>query len=266
VTNLLEALDWKVSVGSAMRLVAIMAAVTIASLLLGTALAEVLGLPIVVVQGGIWALWLTWLGLVFPRNRRSDEDSPCATPYRRAFKREILLGVAVAFSQLLRPAFTGLLADGRELPSVPSVAVGLPLSLLGISIVTLGVAALGIARTLFVYEYVPTDKPLRIVGIFRFLRHPLFLGGSMVSLGLAVCTGVDVAIELAALNACVIPIYVQLEDRRCCATLGRAYADYRALVGGVIPRRRSAISPSAFVHQASGSIEPITPRSLVKTW
>jgi len=265
MAELLRALNWRTSAGRGVGLVATMAAATLLMLILGVAISRVLGLPMPVVQAGIWIFWLAWLGIVFPRNRRRDESTPCFHPYRRAFRREILLGVAVAFSQLLRPVLGGLLAEGRDVSLLPSLTIGLPLCVAGLSLVILGVSALGIARTLFVHEYVPADHALTTVGIFRVLRHPLFLGGSMASLGLAVCTGAGEAMELAALNVCVVPIYAQLEDRRCCTVLGPAYAEYRATVGGTIPRRRFAISQSALAHQANGSRLPTGPRTLVKT-
>lgn len=265
MTDLLAALNWRASAGRAIWLLTVMAVSTLLILVSGIALAQLLGLPMTVLQCGIWILWLTWLGVVFPRNRRRDESVPCAYPYRRAFRREILLGVAVAFSQLLRPALSGLIADGREFPPAPSLAIGLPLLLAGLCIVTLGVSALGVARTLFVHEYTAADRAVTIVGIFRILRHPLFLGGAMASLGLAVCTGVAEAIELAVINACVIPLYVHLEDRRCCATLGPAYAEYRKAVGGAIPRRRSAARGSASAHHAGEGLLPTAPHTLVKT-
>jgi len=265
MTELLDALNWRTSIGRAMGLIALVAGVTLLVLVSGIALAQSLGLPMPVVQAGIWALWLTWLGTVFPRNRRHDQRTPCLHPYRRAFRREILFGIAVAFSQLLRPAVIGLPTDERALPFGSSLAIGFPLLITGLSLVVLGVAALGIARTLFVHEYVRADRAVTTVGIFRVLRHPLFVGGSMASLGLAICTGATEAMELAALNVCVIPIYAQLEDRRCCAVLGPAYAEYRAAVGGTFPRRRIAIAQSALLTQIVGSRLPTGLRALVKT-
>lgn len=260
MVDLLGALHWRVSVASGIWLIAVIAFATSLVLALGAATVSLTGVSVIALQCILWALWLIWLGILFPRSRQRDEDRPCPYPYRRAFKREILPGIAVAFSQILRPGLTGFAEN--ELSLAMSSVIGLPLLLLGAGILWSGVATLGLARTLFVYEYIPTDTPVTTDGIFRFLRHPLFLGGSMLSLGLAICTDSQIAIELGAINACVIPIYVQLEDRRCCARLGDAYADYRAAVGGVIPRRRSAISLSALEHHAAGNIGPTTPRNL----
>lgn len=264
MTDLLKALNTRASVARLICFLALLASAATLLLAAGNALVAFAGVPLVPLQCAIWAGWLIWLGVVFPRNRRRDEAKPCPFPYRRAFLREILLGVAVAFSQLLRPAVAGITADGRVLPLVPSTISGLTLIALGAGIVYLGVSALGVARTLFVYEYVPTNRPVTIVGIFRVLRHPLFLGGSMASLGLALCAGTQTALQLGLLNLCVIPIYVQLEDRRCCATLGQAYVDYRAAVGGVIPRRGSAIGSSALEHPGP-NISPPTTHNLART-
>jgi protein-S-isoprenylcysteine O-methyltransferase Ste14 len=148
--------------------------------------------------------------------------------------------------------------------STSSFIVGMPLFLVGITVIGLGVSTLGVARTLFVHEYVPSAKSVTVAGIYRTLRHPLFVGGSVASLGLAICSGEQVAIELGVVNMLVVPVYGHLEDRRCCRTLGRAYVDYRASVGGVIPRRRSAIERSALAHQELGSAGPRTGRSFAR--
>jgi protein-S-isoprenylcysteine O-methyltransferase Ste14 len=263
VADLLTALDWKVGAGRAICLLAVIALTTLGMLALGGLVSEVTGMSPVVLQIAIWALWLLWLGVIFPRNRARDAGNHCRYPFRRAFRREILPGIAVAFSQLLRPVLSGISAGAS--PPAPYTAIGLSLFCVGAAVVFSGVSALGVARTLFVYEYVPTDEPVTTTGIFRILRHPLFLGGSLASLGLAIGTGTKVAVALGLVNVCVIPLYVQLEDRRCCATLGRPYVDYRAVVGGVIPRRRSAITPSALSHHDSGSIRPTRPRDFATT-
>jgi protein-S-isoprenylcysteine O-methyltransferase Ste14 len=263
-TDLLEALGWRTSLLGGICLLALVAIVTVLFLVAGMMLASELSISAVYIQIAIWGLWLTWLGVVFPRNSRNDAARPCALPYRRAFIREILFGVAVAFSQILRPAVSGISANGFAIDGAPNVEIGVPLAIVGLTIIGLGVSVLGIARTLFVYEYVSDGGDVIMAGIYRVLRHPLFLGGSMVSLGLAICTGDRVAIALGIVNVCVVPIYARLEDRRCCMTLGRDYMDYRVVVGGMVPRLRSSIRRSARTHQVAGRIGPMTVRNLVR--
>lgn len=245
MAELVEALGWRVSFASKVIFLALIGGATFVLLVLGTAAAAAGPGAVVFVQVCVWLLWLGWLGQAFPRNAERDARVPCPLPYRRAFTREILFGIAVAFSQMLRPAVYGVLASGVPphswAPEPPLVIVGIPLALLGLAVVGLGVSTLGMARTLFVYEYVSTARRVTVVGIYRILRHPLFLGGTAVSAGLAALTGNPVALALAIINIGVVPIYARLEDRRCCTVLGRPYVDYRAAVGGMVPRRRSLI-------------------------
>jgi protein-S-isoprenylcysteine O-methyltransferase Ste14 len=263
MAELLKALGWRLRPIDCIRLTALIGTVTTAVLVAGLTLAAATPISIFIVQAGIWAAWLLWLGVVFPRNGRRDAESPVPYPYRRAFKREILLGISVAFSQFLRPTVAGAVLHEPATAPVEALAIGVPLLLVGVVMITVGVSALGVARTLFVHEYVAGKREVVRTSIYRFVRHPLFIGGALTSLGLVICTGDRVAIELGVLNALVCPLYVLFEDRRCCEVLGREYSDYSVSVGGVIPRRRSAIKPVAQLHHAAGRIEPIAGRAPV---
>ncbi|HET7445094.1 MAG TPA: methyltransferase [Solirubrobacterales bacterium] len=263
MTDLVKALGWETGWRGSAHVLALLAGATLGLLLAGFVASALVGASPVLVQAAIWAGWLLWLGAVFPRNATWDASHPCAFPYRRAFTREILLGVGVAFSQILRPALIGVAEAGAATTSLAYLLAGGALVLGGFATIALGVSALGVARTLFVFEYVRGQRSILNAGIYRFLRHPLFLGGTTTSLGLAVCTADRTAIALGLLNACVVPFYVWLEDRRCCTILGPDYGAYRASVGGMVPRRRAAISASASRRQPSGRAGPITERSRV---
>jgi protein-S-isoprenylcysteine O-methyltransferase Ste14 len=228
------------------------------------AFAAVISFSVVFVQAAIWLVWLVWLGIIFPHNSRRDSEKPCEQPYRRAFMREILWGISIAFSQFLYPAVTGVILNGGSFSSSETLTIGLWLHLIGGAIVAAGVYTLGVARTLFVHEYIPKGQRVVRAGIYHFVRHPLFLGGLVASLGLAVSTGNQMALELGLLNACVLPVYIHLEDRRCGMILGREYIDYSAGVGSVVPLRRSAIKRAAQLRQAIGRIEPMAGRATVK--
>lgn len=263
VTELFEALGWRLSPAHCLRLIILIGLTTSACIAIALAFAATTSTSIVLLQALIWGVWLVWLGVVFPRNSRRDMASPGPYPYRRAFFREILLGISIAFSQFLRPVAAGLLDGGASIPPAHALLIGVPLLASGATMIAVGVSALGVSRTLFVHEYVPGRREVVRAGIYRFVRHPLFIGGALVSLGLAICTGTAVAIEVGLVNALACPIYVRLEDRRCIAILGDEYVDYRAAVGGVVPRRRSVIRPAAQLRHAAGSTEPIAGRAQV---
>ena len=70
---------------------------------------------------------------------------------------------------------------------------------------------------------------------------------------------------LSLVNVCVIPIYARLEDRRCCTVFGPPYVDYRAAVGGMVPRLRSLIRFSARAAQPLETNGPRSERDFVTT-
>lgn len=245
MAELFEALGWRPSAMYYLRLAALIGLMTSVTLAVVLALAAATSISIVLLQALVWVAWLGWLGIVFPRNSRRDSASPITYPYRRAFFREILFGISVAFSQFLRPAVTGLLEGDPSLTTLDALLVGIPLFASGATMIAVGVFALGVPRTLFVHEYVPGRREVVRSGIYRFVRHPLFIGGALVSLGLAICTGQEIAVAMGFTNALACPLYVRLEDRRCISVLGEEYFDYSRDVGGVVPRRRATIRPSA---------------------
>lgn len=264
MNELLEALGWRVNYGQRVRLISLIGSVTVVTIAAGLLSAYTLSLSIFVVHGAIWIAWLVWLGVFFPQHGRRDLARPAEQPYRRAFMREILLGVSVVFAQFLRPAAAGI-ASNDSATSLGLLAGGAALCLIGGAMITGGVLTLGVARTLFVHEYVAGERHVVHTQIYRFVRHPLFLGAVLASLGFAMCTANPTAITLGVLNACIGPIYARLEDRRCVGVFGREYRSYATVVGGVVPRRRSAITLSAHRPQQGGSIEPSIDRTEVSS-
>lgn len=240
VTALVVALGWRPTWEGRALLVAVVVAATGGFLALGALAIDVCGLPAVAVQIASWTIWLLWLGLVFPRSRERVRVPVADLPYRRAFLEEILPGIAWSFAQLGRPAFEGLIR-GKPFADGLTLAAGVPVVLAGASLIALGTSALGVARTLFVHEYLPIgDESGGITheGIYSYIRHPLFVGGVACSAGLALCVGTRQALVLAALNVASLPAYVVFEDLRCCQVIGPSYIDYRHSVGAVVPRVR----------------------------
>lgn len=233
---LVLALGWRSTLGSRLLLAAIVIAATAGFLLLGALLIYLAGVPAMLVHGAVWAAWLCWLGFVFPRGRARAGDAAAQPSYRRAFMGEILPGIACSFSLLARPLFQGAI-DGGRLGHMSLILAGAPLIAAGGALIAIGTHTLGIPRTLFVHEY--RSAPLgglATTGIYSYIRHPLFVGGAAASVGLGLCMGTPLALQLAALNVCALPAYVFFEDRRCCLVIGSPYVEYRNAVGGVLPR------------------------------
>lgn len=242
MSDVLRALGWTVSTRGQLGLLSMIAAVTgviaVAGVLLGGVLSPI---P---VQVASWTVWLIWLGVVFPRNRRRDLRSGRRLPYRQAFGRDILLGITWNFAQLTRPATAGALSSGSVVLGGVLIPLGCLLIGLGAVMILAGVRALGVARTIFVDEYVALPSVTQ-TGIFAHVRHPLFMAGTAVSVGMALIVGTPLALQLALVNVCALPAYVWLEDRRCSEALGEQYVRYRESVGGILPRRHAPIGRPA---------------------
>lgn len=239
MTALVLALGWRPTWIGRLRLVGAVVAATGIFLLLGDFLITVWHVPALLVQAASWGIWLCWLGVVFPRRHARKVRVASGQAYRNAFLSEILPGIACSFAQLLRPAFEGV---AREAPLSNGVLIlpGVLLVAGGVILIVLGARALGLARTLFVHEYLASEASSVITtdGIYAYIRHPLFVGGIATSMGLALCVGTRQAIWLAGLNVCCLPAYVFLEDRRCSKIVGSEYVNYRRVVGAVMPKVR----------------------------
>jgi protein-S-isoprenylcysteine O-methyltransferase Ste14 len=236
VTELLRGLGFaRASWWSRAWLVSILGLATVSFLLAAHVLAAVLGVPILLVHTALWVVWLIWLGLVFPRSREAWLRGFGASAFRPAFYLEILPGIGCSFAQIARPAFEAVL-DGPALRGA-TVAAGVVVTAAGATLIALGVRRLGIAGTLFVREYATLPPLLERDGIFRELRHPLFVGGAVLALGTAIVLGNGGGLALAAVNLLAIPVYVRFEDARCGQIFGREYDAYRERVGGAVPRR-----------------------------
>ena len=78
----------------------------------------------------------------------------------------------------------------------------------------------------------PEDEPLRLDGLHRFIRHPVYAGAYLILWGnvagpFELATAVWGSLYLVAGTAC--------EERRLLVLYGRDYADYRRRVPAVIP-------------------------------
>jgi protein-S-isoprenylcysteine O-methyltransferase Ste14 len=239
VTELLNGLGFaRVTWWSRAWLLLIIGLATVSFLLAAHGAAVVLGVPVLWIHGLLWVVWLVWLGVVFPRSREAWLRGFGPSAFRPAFYLEILPGIGCSFAQIARPGFEGLM-DGPQLRPAGVVIGGL-VAVLGLTLVGLGVRRLGIAGTLFVREYAMLPPLLERDGIFRELRHPLFVGGSVLALGSALMVGSGLGLVLATVNLLVIPAYVRLEDARCGQVFGREYDVYCERVGGAVPRVRAS--------------------------
>jgi protein-S-isoprenylcysteine O-methyltransferase Ste14 len=237
MSELLVTLGWHPGREGTLRFMGSIAIVTTCIVLATIALGELLGIPAVWVQVAMWAGWLVWLGVLFPRSRMRMAASDCDRPYHLAFLRELLPGIGVNFALLLRPAAVGLLLGGPGEVGVWTL-VGACLTLGAVALIASATSVIGVARAFFVHEYEDVGGGLVRRGVYERIRHPLFLGGMALSLGLALMVGAPEGIAVALVNVAVLPAYLLFEERRCAIVIGGPYERYRSATGAVLPRAR----------------------------
>lgn len=190
----------------------------------------------IAVQAILWVGWLVWLRWGFPRSHDAATGRAPNGSYRDAFYAQILPGVTCVLAQLLRPGLHAVLALPSGAPPPGTLAVSLLAILVGVALVAAATRTLGIGGVLFVDEY--GTAPPSVVGssVYAFLRHPLFVGGVIVSVGLGLLGG-EVSLLLAAMNVVALPFYARFEDARCARVFGARHEDHRASVRRPATRR-----------------------------
>jgi protein-S-isoprenylcysteine O-methyltransferase Ste14 len=111
------------------------------------------------------------------------------------------------------------------------------LALAGVALLGMGFQTIGFDGAGFLYEYKAHATPLKRRSIYAFIRHPLFLGGVLASVGASLLSSESIALAMAAINVLILPVYAFLEDARLTRVFGTTYHSYRMHVGGMMPKR-----------------------------
>ena len=83
----------------------------------------------------------------------------------------------------------------------------------------------------------PEDEPLRVGGLHRYVRHPLYLAGFLILWGRV--TG-HFELATAMWGSAYLIVGAWFEERRLMALYGQAYSDYRSRVAAFVPWRGRA--------------------------
>ncbi len=232
--ELLVTLGRPPGLGSQIGLVGTFVAVTLAAALAAEMALRTVPLPFAVSHLGLWLWWLAWHSGVFPRARRRALRERRESAYRAVFGTQIVPGVCCGVSLMGGAALHGL-ASGSGLAAPATMALAVLLVATGSGLVAAGFAAIGFASAGFLYEYVESSEPIVARGVYRYIRHPLFLGGVIASVGAALVFSNRAALAGAAVNLLVLPAYKRLEDRRLQGVFGEGYASYTRDVAAFIP-------------------------------
>jgi protein-S-isoprenylcysteine O-methyltransferase Ste14 len=236
--DVLAALGWRARSYDRARLVGYIVLLSTVFTVGGYLVAAPLGRAMWIVELLLWVPWLAWLGYFFPRAHTGALASGAALPYRKGFFLQVAPGISWNFAQMARPALAGAVLGFGEVRAVPAV-IGVGIAAVGGVMIALALRAIGVCRALFLGEYHPPTRQLVTGSIYGLMRHPLFVGGLIVSIGSGVFFFSWIPLSMAAANVAVLPFYRRLEDSRC-TRVHEAYERYRRDVRGVVPAMGSA--------------------------
>lgn len=111
-----------------------------------------------------------------------------------------------------------------DVPLAPRLSVGLPLAVIGLTLTASAIAALGRWDVIFGAR---TDCFVAH-GVYRFLRHPLFLGWTLALLGVAIAGASVLALVLVLFLAMALMAMTRGEAHRMTARFGEAYTAWKA--------------------------------------
>ena len=166
---------------------------------------------------GLWNAWvlvLPYLLIVYGLSFLiADRESPLLSgwpPYTQKEKR--VLGIVMV-------SYYALWIYSIFLPLDVGAAwfyVGFPIYLLGIVFVTMGVVN---------FATTPLDEPVT-KGIFRISRNPMYLGFTLVYIGVGLACASWIALVVAMVSVILWPILITPEGRFCPEKYGDAYREY----------------------------------------
>ncbi|MCE5218349.1 isoprenylcysteine carboxylmethyltransferase family protein, partial [bacterium] len=117
-------------------------------------------------------------------------------------------------------------------PTLVGLVIGTLLGVLGVSVRISGLRSLG--RHFVVAVQVPEDHTLVQEGLYRHLRHPLYLGNLLLMFSLGLVLGVTYTWAAVALGVVGVVWRIRIEERLLLEKLP-GYAEYRSHTAALIP-------------------------------
>lgn len=197
--------------------------------------------PILIVQLVCWAFWLSWLGWCLPRLRLRLLTQMPRLAYRRVLTRQlipcfvVISGICAAPAQLSALEFVGSGGDAADLgfSTVGEILGAATLFGVGLGMQIWAFTTIGLPAGSYVNEFAPLLQPLSVKGIYRYVRHPIALGGVLSPGAFALHGGLPLCLWL--INIAMLIPYGMVEDRRLRTVFGQMNDTYMDSVRQFIP-------------------------------
>ena len=152
-------------------------------------------------------------------------------PYRLLFN-------AIAVVSLIPGFFIAktLVTNSHSTPSTLLFYLGIVMAVAGLLIVLFALKNYDILEFTGLGKANPNEK-LRITGLNRYVRHPLYTGVFLVVWGIFIATMQMKFLIIAVVTTIYIYIGTKLEERKLLEVFGEDYVRYKEKIGMFFPRR-----------------------------
>jgi len=117
-------------------------------------------------------------------------------------------------------------------------ALGLILSIVGVSMLLYSIYSFGFLRTARIPEVFPVKYERKLIkeGIYSIIRHPIYLSELCIIMGNFLISGVLSLLLFFLIWILILPHLLRWEEERLIQRFGEEYIEYKRKVGGIIPR------------------------------
>jgi protein-S-isoprenylcysteine O-methyltransferase Ste14 len=149
----------------------------------------------------------------------------------------MFIGFAVSFSD----GWEGLFVTFGKLISQPKRLFSLPVqSIAGLALIVFGFVLIFVGHFTLWRFYssllvIKTDHKLITHGVYRFVRHPIYLGTIMACIGFPVYTTSLLGAVIMSLMIPVFLIRIRMEEKLLIDEFGDAYRNYKETTNKLIP-------------------------------
>ena len=117
-------------------------------------------------------------------------------------------------------------------------ALGLILSIVGVSMLLYSIYSFGFLRTARIPEVFPVKYERKLIkeGIYSIIRHPIYLSELCIIMGNFLISGVLSLLLFFLIWILILPHLLRWEEEELIQRFGEEYIEYKRKVGGIIPR------------------------------
>lgn len=185
-----------------------------------------------------WLIWYFWHSVWFNYLSKVLQWLGHKNYFKFLVYGQISPGVSFFAAMMLFPALYAYYEDINFTDNSILILFIVCLCFTGFYIIFLSFRTIGLGGAAFENDYGPEmkKKSLNKKSIYGVIRHPLFLGAILISIGISLIFPANINLIILGINLATLPIYKWLEEKRLLEVFGEEYRQYMKEVNGFIPK------------------------------